>query len=678
MLKELVDIWKYVNSIKSPVESYITIPWWDFYIVWLNFDGEKFFFDDYIKEWDKNDLIKMCYRTWKWRILSIMPNSYIDINKEWDVDWIWTILQILNNLSNELEIFRELYNKYKDLLINDVYWYETILWKLIRIPKKWKNNKFVTKLYTIKVSNNFAKSFWLDTLSNNEYIYLWEIEKIKEYFLLKNRWEWAIINKGFCHVCETFKNNLVNFPKSKWVWFPYKFYNLDKPWFAYDLNTNEWYKSLWVCLDCYEKVQSWFNYFKTELNKSVLWEYAYVFPTRYFWDSNSIFDIMKKYDKKNISVLEENIKENVEFNIWQMDSVQTIFSFMNEYESEKLSEKNYTKLNFIFWKIDSSNSDRLQVNYFIKDVLPSRVWKLYESNRFLLKWTIWDEIDKSYIKYITDLLGITNISVNLYKNLPELFLYPIYEKWRYVWDLKSFFKLKSENDTITNNEYYRFIDIYLHDWKYPINDMRSIIQKKLKNDYVKNYLKSKNSSLFFSIIECYIVYIYLSENNLLDIKQNKMENISFKSDNKYIKNLQNYYNASDTFDNWDKIYASLIWLYVRLLLQTQKKELKSIPFISRINFDTLDYDWLLKLLNETRAKFNKYANKKFNYYPELYRLILETSMSWLEKTLSRDEIVYYFSIGMEILVNVYFDREIIEEDDVTEDENSAEDTDVNW
>lgn len=650
MLKELKDIGEYVNTIKSPVESFITVPRGDFYIISLNFDWEKFVFESNIKEWDIKDLIWMCYKPWKWRVKPIFPNSYIGVDENWKFAQLKKddLISVISKLKEDHKFFQNLEEKFRNTSIEEVENSQLIKQKIQDLPSKDQNKKPTTKIFTIKISKNLIKSYWLTPLRTEEFVYLGDIQEFQDIFVAKNKWEGSEIVSGFCHVCEKTKDNLIDFYKSKWVWFPYKFYNLDKPWFTYNLDPKNGYKSFGVCQECYDKIQSGYSYFKENLQKNILGEYCYIFPSIFFEKNNKVFEIIEKYDNKNLSSIESNIKDRINANATSskgLDSMEPLFVYWESSDQKEISEEKFVKLNIIFGHIDPANSDRLQINYFLRDILPSRLGKYYKSNMFLLKRS------NSYMDYMKKLLGEKNISWNLYEKMPELHLYPSYQKNENIWNLKNFF------ETEGIQEYYKFLDKYLHNKGYLSDDLFKIIYKKLYKDYVDKYLNSKDGNLFFSILQVYLVHIYFLENNLLDTKLQEMNTISFDTQNERLLNLQDYFNQFEIFNSYDKIYASLIGLYVKLLLEKQQNEIGSNPFITRINFEDLDYDGLLKLLNETRSKFNKYAEKKFNYYPSLYWLILQISMKGLDKNLSRDEIVYYFGIWMEILPKIYFQQE---------------------
>ena len=312
----------------------------------------------------------------------------------------------------------------------------------------------------------------------------------------------------------------------------------------------------------------------------------------------------------------------------------------------------------------------------MSSILPSRLWNYYNSNNFLKKndrssndFEKWEEFNYygKNLFWENKNWGL-NLTNKQYESLVDLNLYPTYQKDHYDWSIKSFFEESySIGRDKSLNEYFRFLDIYLSNNYYPESNFWNLSFKWLRDKFVENYYK-QDKWMFFDIRKVYLIHIYLVKNNLLNSNIKKMSDFVFNSDNEKIKNLEYYFNNSEIFDSYEKIYVSLIGLYVSLLLKRQQKELGSHPFINRINIDNINHQWLLKLLNEARAKFNKYSQKKFSYYPALYSLILKISMDKLEKTLWKDEIFYYFNIWMEILPWVYFEKEekwTPDEDEIT-------------
>jgi CRISPR-associated protein Cas8b/Csh1 subtype I-B len=590
----------------------------------------------------------MGFKPWKWRINSILPSAYISYEK-WKLKWPEKIVDTLNKLIVDFPFLSDLLEKYK-IFINKEEIKNYIIDKLEnKLPKK-ENKKNVLKILSVKLSKDFVEKNDLTVLEGNkESYYFAEIEDFKNYFIEKNIWEWAKFKKGFCFVCEQEKDDLIDFPNSKWISFPYKFYNLDKPWFAYDLDRNNWYKSFWVCKDCFGKIKIWYNYFKNDLFKQVLWDRAYVFPSILFdkIDKKKIFQVLEKYS--NYDKLESNLKQQLEAREFKLDELWILFEYGTEQDKQIINEKNFVRLNFIFWQIDGAKSDELKIKYFLKDIIPSKLAKYYESIK---------KIDKYKIAKNLFTEKVLDKKWNFSDNLNSLFLFPTYEKWKRVWNLKEFFEWNNE----FSENYYYFLNRVLHWEKLQEDWIWSLVYEKLKKDFKKSYKMWKDSKWWFvfNIWEIYQVLIYLKENKYLDFKIKTME-FKLSQDNEKIKNLENYFNQNNLFTSYDEMYSALIGLYVMLLIKKQKKEIGSMPFMTEIDFERFDYDKLEKLLLKARNKFNKYSGKKFDYYPDLYKTILELG-SKIKKDLPMEKIAYYFSIGMEILPDIYWqDKEGINE-----------------
>ena len=140
MLKELKDIWEYVKTIKSDVESFIVVPNWEFYIFELQFDWSNFTLKNDIKQWDKDDLLRICFKPWKWRASALLPNVYVGDN----LDWFVKIKETLNSLKNDFDIIKDLVNEYimfSDNLPEDLI--SNLKQKLEVLPKKDSNKKMV-------------------------------------------------------------------------------------------------------------------------------------------------------------------------------------------------------------------------------------------------------------------------------------------------------------------------------------------------------------------------------------------------------------------------------------------------------------------------------------------------------------------------------------------------------
>lgn len=634
MLKELKDIWEYVSSVKSPIESFIGTPKWEFYIFPLLFDGEKLEILD-IKQWDKQDLLKMGFQSLEGNIKPILPNVYISYEKEklkWPDKIIGTLKNLIKDLVKDFDFLSDLLEIYQDFISkNDFQNY--LIENLGNLLKKYV-------IFSIKLSKNFVKEYNLTVNTDQESYYFAEIEEFKTYFIEKNIWEWAKLLDWFCFVCEKHKNDLIDFPNSKGVNFPYKFYNIDKPWFTYELDRNNGYKSFWVCKDCFKDIKIWYNYFKNELFKQVLWDRAYVFPSILFEkiDKNKVFQVLEKYSKYD--ELEENVKLKVQEQEFKLDDMWIMFQFWDEEDKKIIDDKNFIRLNFIFWKIDKNE---FKIKYFLKEVIPSKLARYYKSI---------EKIDKKTmaLNLFTESKFKTDKENKFYNALNKLFLFPTYEKWKRVWNLKEFF----EGENKYSENYYFFLNKVLHWEKLKEDWLWKLIYEKLKKDFKKSYKQWVESKWWFvfNIWEIYQVLEYLKTNGYLDFNYQNME-IKFNQDNEKIKNLENYFNENDLFDTYDKVYVALIWLYVMLFIKKQENEVGSMPFMTEIDFERLDYDKLEKLLLKARNKFNKYSWKAFVYHPNLYKTILEL-WTKINKDLPIEKIAYYFSIGMEILPDIYY------------------------
>jgi len=647
MLKELKDIWEYVSSVKSPIESFIEVPKWEFYIFPLVFDGEKINILD-IKQWDKQDLLKMGFKPWKGRSASILPNVYVSYEKE-VLKWPDKIIDTLKKLTKDFSFLSNLLDIYQIFEKEDNF-QTYIIENLEKLPKKDKNKKMLLKILSIKLSKDFVKEYNLTVNTDQESYYFAEIEEFKKYFIEKNIWEWAKLVDWFCFVCEKHKNDLIDFPNSSWVNFPYKFYNIDKPWFTYELDKNSGYKSFWICKDCFKNIKIWYNYFKNELFKQVLWDRVYVFPSILFdkIDKNKVFQVLEKYSssKDEYYKLENNIKNKIEEQEFKLDDMWIMFQFWDEEDKKTIDDKNFIRLNFIFWQIDGAKSDELKIKYFLKEVIPSKLARYYKSI---------EKIDKKTmaLTLFTESKFKTDKENKFYNALNKLFLFPTYEKWKRVWNLKEFF----EEENKYSENYYFFLNKVLHWEKLKEDWLWKLIYEKLKKDFKKSYKQwvESNRWFVFNIWEIYQVLEYLRNNEYLKFNYQNME-IKLNQDNEKIKNLENYFNKNTLFDDYDKVYIALIWLYVMLFIKKQENEVGSIPFMTEVDFERLDYDKLEKLLLKARNKFNKYSWKAFVYHPNLYKTILEL-WTKINKNLSIEKIAYYFSVGMEILPDIYWNSD---------------------
>lgn len=657
MLKDLKYIGDYVAINQSLEESLVHIPAGSFYILSLVFDGKDFVFDLHLKEWDKNDILAMCFKPGKATASSLLPSAYISLSFDKEEPVFLGLEKIENTLKinkTKFPMLETLYNAFSEFAsIEKIRPNKEIVSLLTGLPKKDENKRIVVTILALKLTKEYSDSLWFMSKSHTSHIskdslYFWEIEELRQYFLSSSQGEGAVCVQGFCHICEQQKEDIINFPRSTGVNFDYKFYNLDKLGFAYDLNADKGMKSFWICQGCYREIKLGYNYFKIKLFKNILGTRAYIFPTFFFSPDKEylqkVFWIFEKYG--NISQLETNLNGLYHGQESRNDIFDLYFSLSTSSEKEVLLGDNLLKLNFLFWQIDGAKSDEFKIKYVIKDIIPWRLAELYRSEKRLNRMT--GEEENILTQLARNFFTETAWLNNGFTYLSDFYLYPTYEKGKYVFNLKGFLEWDHGNE----ENYYQFLRKYLTGDFYTSKEFWSLAYKKLSQEYREKYLKSKEGNLKMSLWEIYLTHQYFLENKLLSIITTPMEKISFSIHNEKLQSLEQYFNSQPLFDSRDKVYIALVGLYVQLCVKLQKKEIGSAPLMTEINFSMMNYDYLVKLLNKSRDKFNKYSAKKFMYYPELYKTILLMRMD-LDATIKRDEIVYYFSLGMEVLPDIF-------------------------
>jgi len=652
----------------NPTAAFITFVDAD-KILPIKWNWENFYLDkeNVLEDVSQESLVKILFNSPLGNEKPVFPN--FSTNEKFNSESFKKKLKsIIQKLVNTEIYYFKLFRKFKltDKILDDIKQY---IEEYVD-----KNSKIII---TFKISKTLLSQFGLTPETDDDFVFWWEIKEFKQYFVDILTGKFAKTTQWFCHICEQQKSNIINFAESRWVNFPFKFFTLDKPWFAPSLEPKKyWSKLFGICQNCFRYIKAAENIWERKFKKFTLGEYAYIFPSFLFYeDKNLIFEILDILTEEKVynKFLEDKLKNNLisKYNDNMpsnedelLESLFEIDNIQDKIDNAKFILQTF-RLHFLF---ANKNQNEFKIKYFLKDVIPSRFKNLFKTIS-IYEW------EKLY-RLAQDFF---NVNYWRFKNsISKLKFFPSKEKEDnyfttrsikrfFVWDETK--KINNKIVFIHEKRWYQFLDKILHWQKIFSRWIWDLVLEKLKNDFKKYFKSSEYKQLDLNLRKwyftlelwnLYLTLIWLLENDYLDINFSKMIDFSqfnFKvygdSFKEKFERLKEYFETNRLIENVEDVYPALIWLYVGLLIKVQKKNLGNAPFIEEINLEKLDYERLEKLLFKARDKFNKYWWRKFEYWPDLYRFILDLK-SKIKWNLSNQKLAYLFSLGMELLPNIWY------------------------
>lgn len=418
----------------------------------------------------------------------------------------------------------------------------------------------------------------------------------------------SISKDKVCSVCRQDNKTVYGFVST------FNSYSVNKIGFVSGFDRNLSWKNYPVCHECALILEKGKKYLQEFLYYKVYGINYYVIPKLLIQNKNresyEIFDILEKF------------KEETEGDIKIEKGHQRLLSHDEKEITAILAEqKNYLNFNFIFYD-EGKNRNEFKILLYTRGIYPSRLKKLFDSKNY---------VDKKFI--------FKNSNINF-----------TFGNIRYFFDKREFLELS--NNIFTNMK----IDYY-----FLIKNIMNIIQ----GQFINGESTKLSALLGLQLLD------YLNNLNILErfeggLKMN--EKINYEKNDENIEEKKIDIFKENDLDIEDKIVylfnqfppffnrpakkaVFLEGALTQLLLDVQRIERnikigQSSPFWTKLQDLKLDKKIVTSLLPEIQNKFEEY-NK--NYYRELESIISRYMiMAGEDWKMSKDEISFYFVIGMNL------------------------------
>ena len=412
------------------------------------------------------------------------------------------------------------------------------------------------------------------------------VDKIEflDYFLEKVRGkEGRFKGNGVCSICG----------KSGEVYggvFPYSFFNLDKEGFLNNFSKGDSYKNFPICKECIRDLETGKRFIEDKLN------YTFVKGLRYRLIPQNISGDEKTFEEL-IDILSEQESEV------DTKSLSRITDDENEILERLSKESDTFSLNFLF--IEKQNKAE-KILAFIQDVLPSRLNRIFEAKRKV------DEVTKSIPGYDG-------------------------KQFTFGYIREFFFKSDSQKSNPDLDKYFLdIVDKIFKDKKIDKVFLFDYLMNGIREEFLKEHSGEK-SVYYFKTVDAFIVYLFLKELNIIDVKEVKMEERKFDVFFKRFEGVN------------DPVKKGLILLgaATETLLEIQEDLRGSKPFLKYLKSLKMTEKDFKELLTKVQAKLEEYdalpRAKDFLEEASYYLLMGGDNFK-----MSVPEMNFFFTLGMNL------------------------------
>jgi len=401
----------------------------------------------------------------------------------------------------------------------------------------------------------------------------------------------SIAKDKLCYCCNEKKETVYGYAGL------YSFYTVNNPGFvAGGFDQDKAWKNYPICPDCYRILNKGKKKLKdgfvgSGLGMKYMITPKWVFPLKGEEELETYQDVLEELkNKMKLSLSNER-------RISLLEQDETIFESMAEME-------NNLSYNIMFYD-DPSSAFRILMN--VEDIFPSRLKRLFDVKKEIEKQKVYSE-------------------VKIYKGKVQI-----------GEGLK--FTFKTLKEFLTNKDFLEVINsIFIGkniNYNYLIESFLGVILPKLNN----------NESCYYNIRNSFISLEVINRLGLLNKRiDGEVKKVVEKTEkNKiYLDFLEEHIENFDT-DLRRGIFLQGIMVQKLLNLPEQQG---SKPFYSRLNSLKMNEKIIKRIYSEVIDKLIQY--KKRHYYLELEKLIGSYFVSADFKGMSRDEMSYYFVLGMNL------------------------------
>lgn len=438
-------------------------------------------------------------------------------------------------------------------------------------------NKETQALLTIVLNNKYPK----------------DVDFIKKIFVYRCKKSWG--NSYQNQVCSCCSDSKEVFGKA----FPFTFFTVDKPGYAYGLNQKNTNKMLPICKECAVNLEIGKNYLFNHLNYSFYGKNYFLIPNFLREINESI--LKKIIDKKSPST---KIKDELKL------AEDRILREINKNLEDSLT------LTLFFYHSSKSSFDIIKT---IENIFPSR---------FNIVFSNIDETNK------------IKILENLFLRLPSMKLsFGTFYK---------FFSNKKEHD-----------DVFLEVISNILNSEKIdyiFLAKKCMNKIIDDYNNKRKFRL--TTISALLLFLFLQKLNLLkNFYGGDTMNVEIKSEKiGKVGKIQKFLNQYKQFYNTDeKIVCFLLGVLVSEVLQVQNKNLGAEPFSKQLKGLQMSFRDIKALFTKTVDKLDQYKIKEYNnsLISEISQYFSKTESQW---NLSNLDINFYILQGLSLAGKIIFDK----------------------
>lgn len=451
--------------------------------------------------------------------------------------------------------------------------------------------------------------------------YLGDIDTFRTIFIKKTRaslsQKYNTESRGenkICSVCRKKKDEVFGFVST------YNFYTVDKPGMVSGgFDQSKAWKNYPVCLECALALECGKKYLENYSRFTFSRFDYYIIPKSLYGDQSEIFETLKTFQSEG-----DRIKLSDNYQVLMSDTKDEILNHLSGKENSFLC-------NILIYQ---ENNNEFKIERYIEDIFPSRLKELFDAKK----------------------------TVDGKPTLHSLQV-PIFDDKKKVGEHAFGFNFESI--------YYFFGKEIDHDARTYFLDIVSRIfsGKEISYPFILSGLIRKNRKLFVqntptkeSALRGLALLTYLNELKLLGSYQDgiTMTNqskciVADTSSDTYKKSEAIFQEFPAFFNTSAKRTVFLEGVLCQKLLNIQYRERKATPFRTKLQSLKLDQNRVQSLFPEIQNKLEEY---KANYYRDLEKLIsgsmIESGNDW---KLSKDEISFYFLIGMNLVDQFAFEKQ---------------------
>lgn len=461
-------------------------------------------------------------------------------------------------------------------------------------------------------------------IENNQRQYLGDLDLFRTIFIKKTRASLSqkyntisLGEKRLCSVCRNTKPEVFGFVST------YNFYTVDKPGMVSGgFDQSLAWKNYPVCLDCALALERGKKYLNDFAHFRFYGFDYYVIPKPLIGDGTDVYETLRIFHSEG-----NKIKLN--------ENYQTLLSDAKEEILKHLSDKENSFLCNIL--VYQEKNNEFKIERYIEDIFPSRLKQLFDAK---------NAVDKKPT--------LKTLDVPVFKDGKKSDT----RKFEFTFESIYHFFGKEKNDPDSRTY---FLDIVSRifsekEISYPfiLSGITRKIRKLSAQDFPTKESAFRGLALLAYLHELRLLGNYHGGTTLTQPVKSILTDASTETNKKADSIFEEF---PAFFDTPAKRAVFLEGVLCQKLMKIQYRERKATPFRTKLQGLKLDQSRIQALLPEIQNKLEEY---KANYYRDLERLIsvsmIEAGNEW---RLSKDELAFYFVLGMNLADQFVFEKQEI-------------------